>query len=124
MANLSLYSLFVAIIFAYTVSVSFGLYLGTGGVVGSSNPRHRITPRTGYRASSYSPRRSSGRIINYGVVSGSGGYRPAQYSPGPGIVGWALPDCMILSVTDFSWKAIVKYLPLWGEALNEKNQNQ
>merc|ERR1712061_130231 len=87
MANLSLYSLFVAIIFAYTVSVSFGLYLGTGGVVGSSNPRHRITPRTGYRTSSYSPRRSSGRIINYGVVSGSGGYRPAHYSPGPGIVG-------------------------------------
>ena len=88
MANLSLYSLFVAIIFAYTVSVSFGLYLGTGGVVGSSNPRHRITPRTG---SGYSPRnygrsRSSGRIINYGVVSG-GRYRPAQYSPGPGIVG-------------------------------------
>ena len=92
MANLSLYSLFVVIIFAYTVSVSFGLYLGTGGVVGSSNPRHRITPRTGYRASNYSPinfarPRSSGRIINYGVVSGSGGYRPAQYSPGPGIVG-------------------------------------
>ena len=78
MANLSLYSLFLAIIFAYTVSVSFGLYLGTGGVVGSSNPRHRITARTGYR--------SSGRIINYGVVSG-GRYRPAQYSPGPGIVG-------------------------------------
>ena len=78
MANLSLYSLFLAIIFAYTVSVSSGLYLGTGGVVGSSNPRHRITPRTGYR--------SSGRIINYGVVSG-GRYRPAQYSPGPGIVG-------------------------------------
>ena len=87
MANLSLYSLFVAIIFAYTVSVSFGLYLGTGGVVGSSNPRHRITPRTGFGYRNYARPRSSGRIINYGVVSGSGGYRPAQYSPGPGIVG-------------------------------------
>ena len=85
MANLSLYSLFMAIIFAYTVSVSFGLYLGTGGVVGSSNPRHRITPRTGPGYNFARPR-SSGRIINYGVVSG-GRYRPAQYSPGPGIVG-------------------------------------
>ena len=74
----------------------------------------------GYR--NYARPRSSGRIINYGVVSGSGGYRPAQYSPGPGIVGWALTDCKIMCVTDFSRKAIVKYLPLWGEALNEKNQ--
>ena len=95
MANYSFYSLFVAILFAYAVSVSFGLYLGTGGVVGSSNPRHQITPRTGpgytarSRISSYSQRnypRTSGRIINYGVRSG-GRYRPAQYSPGPGIVG-------------------------------------
>ena len=97
MANYSLYSFFFAILFAYAVSVSFGLYLGTGGVVGSSNPRHQITPRTGpgYRSRSripsYSQRnyprtRTSGRIINYGVLSG-GRYRPAQYSPGPGIVG-------------------------------------
>ena len=94
MANLSLYSLFAVILFACTVSVSYGLYLGTGGVVGSSNPRHQITPRTGpgYTSRSraaprnYARPRSSGRIINYGVVSG-GRYRPAQYSPGPGIVG-------------------------------------
>ena len=88
MANISLYSLFAAILFAYTVSVSYGLYLGTGGVVGSSNPRHRITPRTGpgYSLINYGRSRSSGRIINYGVVS-RGRYRPAQYSPGPGIVG-------------------------------------
>ena len=95
MANLSLYTLFIAIIFAYTVSTSFGLYLGTGGVVGSSNPRHRITPRTGpgyiSRNTAFSPRnyprtRSSGRIINYGVKSG-GRYSPARYAPGPGIVG-------------------------------------
>lgn len=97
MANYSLYALFVAILFSYAVSASFGLYLGQGGVVGSSNPRHRITPRTGpsfhnipsiYGVRRYvSPRaRSSGRIINYGVVSG-GRYRPAQYVPGPGIVG-------------------------------------
>ena len=76
---------------------SFGLYLGQGGVVGASNPRHQITPRTGPRNPSiYGVRRylqrnpprarASGRIINYGVVSG-GRYRPAQYAPGPGIVG-------------------------------------
>ena len=94
MANISLYSLFVAILFAYAVSVSCGLYLGQGGVVGSSNPRHQITSRTGprytsrSRVPSYSRRtyQPSGRIINYGVKSG-GSYRPAQYAPGPGIVG-------------------------------------
>lgn len=83
------------------MSASFGLYLGQGGVVGSSNPIHRITPRTGplnpsvyhgRHPSIYGVRRylqggrTSGRIINYGVVSG-GKYRPAQYVPGPGIVG-------------------------------------
>ena len=92
------------------MSASFGLYLGQGGVVGASNPRHQITPRTGPRRfqglnpsvyhgrhpSIYGVRRylqgnnprarTSGRIINYGVVPG-GRYRPAQYVPGPGIVG-------------------------------------
>ena len=90
MAKYSLYAIFVAILFSYAVSVSFGLYLGQGGVVGSSNPRHRITPRTGpQRLGIYGIRRYNsprGRIINYGVVSG-GRYRPAQYVPGPGIVG-------------------------------------
>ena len=97
-----MYVLFVAILFSCAMSASFGLYLGQGGVVGSSNPRHRITPRTGpQRLSIYGVRRylgrnnprarpsgarTSGRIINYGVVSG-GRYRPAQYAPGPGIVG-------------------------------------
>ena len=90
MANYSLYTLFAAIFLACVVSTSFGLYLGQGGVVGSSNPRHQITPRTGPGRNFYQryyPRtRTSGRIINYGVVGG-GRYRPAQYVPGPGIVG-------------------------------------
>ena len=79
MANFSLYSLFVAIIFAIVISASSGLYLGSGG---------RYSPRrySGFSLRAYQPPRTSGRIINYGVVSG-GSYRPAQYSPGPGIVG-------------------------------------
>ena len=97
MANYSFHLLFIAIMFAYAVSATFGLYLGQGGVVGSSNPRHQITSRTGssypsrsrqtsYSQKNYPRSRTSGRTINYGVVSG-GRYRPAQYSPGPGIVG-------------------------------------
>ena len=98
MGKRSMYILFAVIVFAYSISTSFGLYLGQGGVVRSSNPRHQITSRTGlvfpgypsayirnYVQRAKSQARPSGRIVDYGVVYGK--YQPARYAPGPGIVG-------------------------------------
>ena len=66
---------------------TLGLYLGFGGVVGSSSPRHQITARTGptfpqvARPNYYAGRGSSsrGRIIDYGVIYGN--YQPSGIVP-------------------------------------------
>jgi hypothetical protein len=62
-------------------------YLGFGG-----SPRSGFTPRGGSSFPAYARNRNwaassgrgisaGGRIVDYGVRSGSGGYRPAQYLP-------------------------------------------